>query len=315
MRGIVRVRRGDLVAAERFVARARDLVADRRWDRWRLAPLLAATDLAVERGTVPGLLAFLVEEGLTGDVPALLLADLLLARRGRLRVLDGDVRRGLADLREAGRRLESIGCVNPAIASWRSDAAMALRRLGLHDEALELVEEELRLAMQWGSPRPLAIGLRRRGLLSPGGQGLEDLECSLRLLNGRGMPLEQARTLLALGRVHRLQRRSQQARVIFGEARTLALACGANGVLARVDEELLAAGGRPRLRQEASCAPLTASEDRVARLAVSGRTNDEIARELFVARRTIEVHLTNTYRKLNIRGRAELPAALNAMSR
>src|SRR6266508_913810 len=62
MRGIVLVRRGDLTTAEGCVASAGGLVADRRWGRWRLAPLLAATDLAAERGTVAPLLAVLAAE-------------------------------------------------------------------------------------------------------------------------------------------------------------------------------------------------------------------------------------------------------------
>jgi DNA-binding CsgD family transcriptional regulator len=55
---------------------------------------------------------------------------------------------------------------------------------------------------------------------------------------------------------------------------------------------------------------LTASELRIARLAAQGATNREIAQTLFLSRRTIEVHLTNTYRKLNIDSRQNLRSAL-----
>lgn len=55
---------------------------------------------------------------------------------------------------------------------------------------------------------------------------------------------------------------------------------------------------------------LTASELRVARLAARGATNREIAQTLFLSTRTVEIHLTNTYRKLNIRSRHELQSAL-----
>ena len=51
---------------------------------------------------------------------------------------------------------------------------------------------------------------------------------------------------------------------------------------------------------------LTATERQVARLAVTGRTNKEIASTLFVTRRTVEMHLTQVYRKLRITGRSEL---------
>jgi DNA-binding CsgD family transcriptional regulator len=39
-------------------------------------------------------------------------------------------------------------------------------------------------------------------------------------------------------------------------------------------------------------------------------TNREIAETLFVTLKTVEVHLGHAYGKLDIRGRAQLPAAL-----
>ena len=53
-----------------------------------------------------------------------------------------------------------------------------------------------------------------------------------------------------------------------------------------------------------SC-PLT-----VAQLAATDIGNREIAEQLFLTRRTVELHLTHTYRKLGISGRAELRPAL-----
>ena len=55
---------------------------------------------------------------------------------------------------------------------------------------------------------------------------------------------------------------------------------------------------------------LTPSELRVATLAREGMTNREIAQTLFVTPKTVEVHLSNAYRKLGIPGRAELGGAL-----
>ncbi|MCT9143470.1 response regulator transcription factor, partial [Streptomyces violarus] len=53
------------------------------------------------------------------------------------------------------------------------------------------------------------------------------------------------------------------------------------------------------------------SELRIARLAAGGRTNAEIAGLLHLARRTVETHLTSTYKKLGIRRRGELGQALS----
>jgi DNA-binding CsgD family transcriptional regulator len=57
---------------------------------------------------------------------------------------------------------------------------------------------------------------------------------------------------------------------------------------------------------------LTATEERVADLAVSGLTNRDIAAAMFVSPKTVEVNLSRVYRKLSIRSRAELYQALQA---
>jgi hypothetical protein len=51
---------------------------------------------------------------------------------------------------------------------------------------------------------------------------------------------------------------------------------------------------------------------RVARLAAQGRTNREIAQDLYVTLKTIEGHLASAYGKLGITGRPDLPQALES---
>jgi DNA-binding CsgD family transcriptional regulator len=58
-------------------------------------------------------------------------------------------------------------------------------------------------------------------------------------------------------------------------------------------------------------AALTPSERRIATLAAEGRSNREIAQALFLTVKTVETHLSNAYRKLDIRSRRELPEALS----
>ncbi|MFI8831519.1 AAA family ATPase [Streptomyces afghaniensis] len=57
---------------------------------------------------------------------------------------------------------------------------------------------------------------------------------------------------------------------------------------------------------------LSRAEHRVAQLAREGLTNREISEQLGVTPSTVEQHLTRIYRKLGVRGRAELPVALNS---
>ena len=55
---------------------------------------------------------------------------------------------------------------------------------------------------------------------------------------------------------------------------------------------------------------LTPSERRIADLAARGLSNPEIAQALFVTVKTVEMHLGNTYRKLDIHSRRELAALM-----
>jgi DNA-binding CsgD family transcriptional regulator len=80
----------------------------------------------------------------------------------------------------------------------------------------------------------------------------------------------------------------------------------------RSHDELVAAGARPRRDPIESRSSLTASELRVARLAAEGLTNREIAQELFLTEKTIEVHQTRVYRKLEISSRSQLGRKLPA---
>jgi DNA-binding NarL/FixJ family response regulator len=78
----------------------------------------------------------------------------------------------------------------------------------------------------------------------------------------------------------------------------------------RAGIELRAAGARPRRIARRGVDALTPSERRVATLAADGLSNAEVAQALFVTVRTIEMHLSATYRKLAIASRSQLPAAL-----
>ncbi|MDQ1503950.1 MAG: hypothetical protein QOD57_1677 [Actinomycetota bacterium] len=60
---------------------------------------------------------------------------------------------------------------------------------------------------------------------------------------------------------------------------------------------------------------LTPTERHVALLAAGGRSNKQIAEELFVAVRTVENHLQHVYEKLGIGGRTELAEALEGPGR
>ena len=55
---------------------------------------------------------------------------------------------------------------------------------------------------------------------------------------------------------------------------------------------------------------LTPAERRIAELATSGMTNRDVAATLYISLKTVEANLTQIYRKLGIRSRAQLAAKL-----
>jgi DNA-binding NarL/FixJ family response regulator len=121
------------------------------------------------------------------------------------------------------------------------------------------------------------------------------------------MPLERARTLLALGSVLRRARQIRAARESLQHARAIFEELGAALWAERANMELARIGGRT-----ASPGELTPAEQRVAELVGRGRSNKEVAAELVVTVRTVESNLTRVYRKLGVRSRAELVRRLSA---
>jgi DNA-binding NarL/FixJ family response regulator len=97
-------------------------------------------------------------------------------------------------------------------------------------------------------------------------------------------------------------------------ARGVLAGLGAAALTAACDQGLLACGVRmPALLPDRETSEgldvLTAREQVVARLVTAGKTNREIAAELYVSVKTIEYHLSIIFTKLHIRSRRQLAAA------
>jgi DNA-binding CsgD family transcriptional regulator len=213
-------------------------------------------------------------------------------------------------LAAAERHVELCGWrVNPAFAPGRRLQARALARLGRTEEAEAVLRADLELAERWGAPGTVGRALAQLGELR-GDEGIEELERGVELLADSPLRLEHAAALAALGAAVRRARRPSEARDPLRRAYELAEACGADPLAAAIRTELHATGARPRSAALSGPASLTAAERRVADLAAAGQTNKQIAQELFVTPKTVEVHLSNTYRKLDISGRRELAGAL-----
>jgi DNA-binding CsgD family transcriptional regulator len=237
---------------------------------------------------------------------------LFLGGRGRLYLETARPEQALADFRTAGEIAGSLGIGNPAFCPWRSRAGLALHRLGQADEARELAREELELSRRWGAPRTIGISLRALGLIEGGtiGEGL--LREAVDVLADSPARLEHARALIDLGAALRRANSRSDARRHLREGVDLALQCGASALVMRGNEELAATGAHARKVLLSGLESLTASERRVAQMAAEEVSNKEIAQALFVTVKTVEVHLSRVYRKLDIESRRQLAGALSA---
>ncbi len=100
--------------------------------------------------------------------------------------------------------------------------------------------------------------------------------------------------------------RRAAARRTLREAATRAERLGAVRLRSAAEDLLQESGARLTKDRHTGAPALTSSEQRICRLAVAGHSNAEIAALLHLAVRTVETHLTNSFRKLGIRRRAEL---------
>jgi DNA-binding CsgD family transcriptional regulator len=236
----------------------------------------------------------------------------MLHSRALLALNRGDSAGAAEDLRLAGSHMDEWGVTNPTLLPWRSTLAMALLAGGERGSALQRAREEVHLARGFGAPRALGVALTALGLVEGGTAGIARHEEAVRVLADSEARLAHARALAELGAALRRANQRAAAREPLRSALDLADRCQARPLVGHARAELLAAGGRPRSYRLSGRDALTPSERRVAELAASGQSNREIAQTLFVTPRTVEMHLTRAYRKLDIGERGELAGALGA---
>ena len=114
-------------------------------------------------------------------------------------------------------------------------------------------------------------------------------------------PFELGRTLLVAGNVRRRARQKRPAREALERAAQVFADLGAITWAAKTDDELRRVGGHSTEPHQ-----LSPTERRVATLVGQGKTNKEIARDLFVSVKSVEANLTRIYSKMRIRSRTEL---------
>ena len=170
--------------------------------------------------------------------------------------------------------------------------------------ALDRLSERTRAS---GTEWALGVEARCRGLLS-GDESLYQ-ESVERLARSRAV-VELARSRLLYGEWLRRENRRVDAREQLRAAHEMFSRMGAGAFAERTRRELSATGETVRKRTVETLGELTTQEAQVARLAAQGRTNPEIAAELFISPRTVEYHLHKVFPKLGITSRRELRRSL-----
>jgi len=208
--------------------------------------------------------------------------------------------------------LAMLGPADPALAMFLPDEIEALVRLGRPDEAESLLRPFEERASALDRAWALAAAARCRGLLEAARGDLEaalrGFEQALAQHDRVEMPFERARTLLELGRLLRRRRQKRLARLALEEALVAFESIGAPLWVEQARGELT------RVATRKSAPGLTATEERIAKLAAEGLTNRVIAERAFVSVNTVEANLTRVYRKLGISSRAQLARALDELA-
>jgi DNA-binding CsgD family transcriptional regulator len=275
------------------------------------ATVLAETAVAAgQLDEAQVLLDLLPCDGLSAGVGTVLIP----AGRGRLRLAQGRAREALSEFEACLALWEpkvwGMDVTDAGYVHARSGAAQAMLALGDRRRARVFAEAEVTDARRFGGRRALGIAVRAAGLALGGAKGLEMLEESVAVLGESPAALERAASLVEWGAALRRAGRRSEARRVLSQGLDGAARCGARLLATRAREELRVAGARPRRDWTVGVEALTPSELRIVGLARGGRTNRQIARELYVSIKTVEGHLARAYGKLGITGREGLKRVL-----
>lgn len=310
LRATVHRRAGRLRDAEADARVALAAVLDPEWSFARgVVPLVGSL---LDQGRVEQAereLAAVVGGGEIHDSPPMI--PVLLARMW-VRAARREHAQARDDWEEAVRRVSRLRGVN---AGWIEDLTIVSdvhAALGAHTAAETVAAQALELARRWDTPGAIGQALHAQARIAAPDESIEILHDAVELLGRSPARLEEARARVALGGALRRRGHRVDSREPLREGYEMARHCGADGLAETARAELRASGIQLRREATTGADALTPSERRIADMAAAGLSNAEIAQQLFLTVKTIEMHLTHAYRKLDIRRRAELVQALGS---
>jgi DNA-binding CsgD family transcriptional regulator len=204
----------------------------------------------------------------------------------------------------------AAGVSEPGVLRFMPDEIEALIAIGEADTARSILEPFAAQAETLDRSWALATSERARGLLNASIGNLPDalaaFDRALEHHSRLDEPFELGRTLLAQGQAFRRVKKWRLARGSLGRSLEIFERLGAALWADKATTEMARIGGRSPGPDD-----LTPTEQEVAELVGSGRTNREVAHALFLSVSTVEANLRRIYRKLGVRSRTELSRRLS----
>ena len=183
-------------------------------------------------------------------------------------------------------------------------------RSGSAERATDALRWLTTAAPACGTDWALGMEARSRALVSDGDAAERFYREAIERLGRTRLAAELARAHLLYGEWLRRERRRRDARAQLRTAHEQFAAMGAEGFTERAARELLATGETARKRTVTTIDELTAQESRIAHLARDGASNQDIATQLFISRKTVEYHLHKVFTKLGVSTREDLADVL-----
>jgi DNA-binding CsgD family transcriptional regulator/tetratricopeptide (TPR) repeat protein len=183
-------------------------------------------------------------------------------------------------------------------------------RSGKPEVAADTLERLRQRTQVAGTEWALGIEARCAALLSDDAHAEGLYREAIQRLGHCRVAVDLTRAHLLYGEWLRRRGRRVDAREQLRTAQARFVEMGAEAFAGRAARELLATGETARKRTIETSDDLTPHEARIARMARGGASNQDIATELFVSRKTVEYHLHKVFTKLGISTRQQLEYVL-----
>jgi DNA-binding CsgD family transcriptional regulator len=229
---------------------------------------------------------------------------------GLLELGQGRFLAAVRQLERTHHELERKGSLGTGYWPVLPDLVEAAALAGEHGEARRFLALLQKRTEHDPLPCTALVVSRAAAILADEAEVPELFATALAHAQSYGNVFEEGRTHLAYGR-----RLAAMGRAEAVEELQLSNECfqlvGAMPWAERAADELEAIGrSRPPAKSPLT-ELLTPHEQEVVELAITGATTREMATELFVSAKTVESHLTSSYRKLGVRSKTQLAHVLN----